>query len=96
MQWLQIVLLILKLLRQAKSATSAEQFVQSVQAEQGPMAANGEFLRWLWENRQEIIDFIMSFFATSDTFRAPPVPGAESAVRDDEAEVLALLEELKG
>lgn len=54
MSWLQIVLLILKLLQQAKQAGSAESFAAST----GAVGANGELLKWLWENRKEIVEFI--------------------------------------
>lgn len=98
MQWLSIVLMILKLLKQAKSANSQQEFVSAAQAENGSLAANGAILQWIWDNREQIIAFVMTFFANSSVFRAPPTPGTASAISgegSEEAEVLALVEELK-
>lgn len=98
MQWLSIVLMILKLLRQAKSANSQEEFVSAAQASNSPLAANGVILQWFWDHREEIAAFIMTFFTKPSTFHAPPTPGTSSMVDGsggEEAEVLALLEELK-
>lgn len=95
MQWLSIVLMILKLLKQAKSATSEQEFVASVQSQNGPLAANGEILKWIWDHREEILAFVMTFFAQPAIFRAPPTPGTASAEVSEEAEVLALVEDLK-
>ena len=95
MQWLSIVLMILKLLKQAKAAESQEQFVSAAQASGGPLAANGQILKWIWDHREEIIAFVMTFFAQPAIFRAPPTPGTASAEVSEEAEVLALVEELK-
>ena len=41
-------------MKQAKQADSADGFVAST----GAVGANGELLRWLWENREAIIEFI--------------------------------------
>lgn len=98
MQWLTIVLMILKLLKQAKAAESQEQFVASVQASNSPLAANGAILQWFWDHREELIAFIMAFFAQPNVFHAPPAPGVEASVESEEveeAEALALVEELK-
>ena len=98
MNWLQIVILILNLLKQAKSANSQQEFVSAAQAAGSPFAANGAILKFIWEHREEIMAFFMSLFASSTTFRAPSTPGASSMVDSsgsEEAEVLALLEELK-
>jgi hypothetical protein len=58
MSWLQIVLLVLQLLRQLKSSTSAEVFVEQAQAS-GISLANGDLLKWLWENREQIIEIVL-------------------------------------
>lgn len=58
MPWLQIALLILQLLKQFKGSVDAEQFATDVQASGSLPQANGEFLKWLWENRQQILEFI--------------------------------------
>ena len=58
MTWVQIVLLILQILKQLKGSESAESFASSIQASGQLPAASGEFLKWLWENREQIIEFI--------------------------------------
>ena len=102
MPWLQIALLIFKLLKLAKSANSQEEFVNAAQASNSPLAANGAFLRLLWENRAEIIAEVIRlytlFFAKPDVFHAPPAPGAAGMVdsaSNQEAEIQSLVEELK-
>ena len=96
MQCLSIVLMILKLLKQAKAAESQEQFVSAAQASGGPLAANGQILKWIWDHREEIIAFVMSFFAQPNIFHAPSAPGSAASVEESqEAQVLALVEELK-
>ncbi len=81
MPWLQIVLFILKLLKEAKQANSAETFAASSTA----LTANGDLLKLLWEHRQEIIDFVLTFFNT-------PQPMGSS---DLQTEINSLVEELK-
>lgn len=95
MNWLQIVLLILKLLQQAKQANSQQEFVSAVQEANSPLAANGVFLKFLWEHREEILAFFMSIFGQPAVFKAPPTPGTANVEVSQEAEVLALVEELK-
>ena len=58
MSLLQIVLLVLQLLKQLKSSTSAEVFVEQAQAS-GISLANGDLLKWLWENREQIIEIVL-------------------------------------
>lgn len=58
MTWVQIVLLILQILKQLKGSDSAEAFSASVVAGGKLPAASGDFLKWLWENRQQIIEFV--------------------------------------
>lgn len=82
MNVLQIVLLILKLLQQAKQADSAEAFATNA----GAVGANGEILKWLWEHRQEILDFFSMFFSKPQN-----VVGSDGTA----SEVQSLLEELK-
>jgi hypothetical protein len=58
MTWVQIVLLILQILKQLKGSKSAESFASSVQAGGQLPSASGDFLKWLWENREQIIEFV--------------------------------------
>lgn len=58
MSWLQIVLLVLQLLKQLKSSASSEQFVEEMQS-RGYTLANGDLLKWLWENREKIIEIVL-------------------------------------
>lgn len=58
MSWLQIVLLILQLLKQLKSSSSSDAFVEAMQANGSPLAS-GDLLKWLWENREKIIEIVL-------------------------------------
>ena len=82
MPWLQIVLFILKLLQDAKQHDSAESFAAS----RPEMGANGEILKWLWEHRQEILDFLLPFFTQ------PQLMGASD---DPQSEINSVVEKLK-
>ncbi len=81
MAWLQIVLFILKLLQDAKQHNSAESFAAS----RPDVGANGEILKWIWEHRQEIIDFVLTFF------NAPQPMGSS----DPQTEINSVIEDLK-
>lgn len=84
MNWLQVVLLILKLLQQAKSANSADAFA----TEAGAVGANGEILKWVWEHRQEIIDFISTII---NFIPNTPTVG----VSGDSVDLRAMIDDLK-
>jgi hypothetical protein len=88
MTWFQIVLLVLQLLKQFKSNDSSEQFVEAMQVAGTPLA-NGDFLRWLWENREQIIEFIKMLIGMI------PVSPPATTLSDDDvlAEIKALLAE---
>ena len=58
MTWVQIVLLILQILKQLKGSESADSFTASIKANGQLPTASGEFLKWLWENRDQIIEFV--------------------------------------
>lgn len=58
MTWVQIVLLVLQILKQLKGSESADSFTASVRANSQLPTASGEFLKWLWENREQIIEFV--------------------------------------
>lgn len=58
MTWVQIVLLILQILKQLKGSETAEAFSTAVVAGGKLPAASGDFLKWLWENREQIIEFV--------------------------------------
>lgn len=58
MTWVQIVLLVLQILKQLKGSESSQAFAESVAANGQLPAASGEFLKWLWENREQIIEFV--------------------------------------
>lgn len=57
MNWFQLALLIINLLRELKNAKSEEAFCTSASAQALPVAS-GDLLKWLWENREEIIEFV--------------------------------------
>ena len=58
MTWVQIVLLILQILKQLKGSESAEAFALAARDNGQLPTASGEFLKWLWENREQIIEFV--------------------------------------
>ncbi len=84
MNWLQIVLLVLKLLQQAKQHETAEGFAAS----SGAVGANGEILKWVWEHRQEIIDFISTII---NFIPNTPTVGASG----DSVDLRAMIDDLK-
>lgn len=61
MNWVQIVLLILKLLRDLQNSQSQEAFADSASAN-ALVGGNGELLKWLWENREQVIEFVKQLF----------------------------------
>ena len=67
MNVLSIILLILKLLEQFKSSENAEQFVANALESGRLPKANGVILKWLWDNREAILEFIKSLFPTTPT-----------------------------
>ena len=88
MNWFQLALLILQLLKQFKSNDSSEQFVEAMQVSGVPLA-NGDLLRWLWENREQIVEFIKVLIGM-----IPTNPPATTLSEDDVlAEIKALLAE---
>lgn len=92
MPWLQIALLILQLLKQFKGSVDAEQFAADVQASGQLPAASGEFLKWLWENRDQVIEFVKIIIGM---FPQSP-PATTLADEDQLTELQALLAELQG
>jgi len=67
MNVLSIILLILKLLEQFKSSKNANQFANNVQASGRLPQANGALLKWLWDNREAILEFIKTLFPATPT-----------------------------
>lgn len=57
MSWLQIALLIMSILRSLQQSETAEAFCSSSAAQK--IGADRELLNWLWENREQIIAFIL-------------------------------------
>ena len=90
MSWLQIVLLVLQLLKQLKSSASSEQFVESMQS-RGFTLANGDLLKWLWENREQIIEIILKLI--EQISKTPPATTRSS--EDLAIAVKSLTDELR-
>ena len=84
MSYVQIVLLILQFLRSMKSAESAESFAAS-----SPVGVDGEILKKLWENREEIIAFVLRLM---DLFNRPTF----GSTADGLESVASVVAELKG
>lgn len=70
MNWLQIALLVLNVLRGLKKADSQDEFLAMSSTTR--LAANGDFLRLLWENREQILAFIMMLI----NMKNQPAPSA--------------------
>jgi hypothetical protein len=88
MNWFQLALLILQLLKQFKGSANSEQFVENMQSSGIPLA-NGDLLRWLWENREKIAEIIKMIIGM-----IPASPPATTLSEDDVlAEIKALLAE---
>lgn len=88
MNWLQIALLILNVLRGLKKAGSKQEFLAMSSTE--PLAANGDFLRLLWENREQILAFIMMII----NLRNQPTPSAMTDDEDIKSQLSAAVDEL--
>lgn len=91
MNWVQIVLMVLSILRQLKKSSSADQFSASVQASYQLPAASGDFLKWLWENKEQIIELVKVIIGL---FPAQP-PASTMAVDEQLSEIQAGIAELK-
>lgn len=77
MNWLQLAIMIFGLLRDLRKSNSVEEFSASPSAVKSE--ANGAFLNWIWEHRDELIALFMRFFAP------PTAPGAPQAMSDGDA-----------
>ena len=70
MGWASLVALLLKLLLELRTAESAEVFAANMAPQTKAYGlGDGEFLRTLWEHREEILAFVMKLldiFAESD------------------------------
>ena len=91
MGWAQLVILLLSILRQLKKSRSAEAFAQDPLVSQFDF--NGDLLRKIWENREEIVAFIVKIwemFNRSGDQPMVPTSGEENEVSAEE-----LIAELK-
>ena len=61
MSWIKIVLMIISILRTLKQSESSEVFAASAPAQQlqSQYGVNSDFLKKLWENREEVLAFIL-------------------------------------
>jgi hypothetical protein len=91
MGWFQIALLVLQLLRQFKTALTAEEFITGVQASGVAPTANGDFLRWIWENREKVIEILRMLMELIPGYhvRELSAPATESIAEE------AVLDEIK-
>lgn len=92
MSWLQIALLILQLLKQFKGRGSAEQFAAAVQASGQLPSASGDFLKWLWENKEQIIEFVKVVIGL---FQTNP-PATTMSDQDVVSELQSVIADLQG
>ena len=89
MGWVQVVLMVLSFLRSLKNAPSQEAFAASAKDVYG---LDGKWVRVLWENREEILAFVLQMielFKSKD--EQEPFAAAsgdpESAIADAIAEL---------
>lgn len=63
MNWVMLLSVILKILEQLKKSDSEQEFVAACSEVQGygdmPFSADGKLLRWIWENREQILNFVL-------------------------------------
>lgn len=52
---IQLLLLIIELLKNLQQVSTEEEFVASTAAQK---IGDGQIIKWLWDNREEIIEFI--------------------------------------
>jgi hypothetical protein len=91
MSWVQLLILVLQLLKEFKGSTTAEFFAAEVQASGKFPTANGDLLKWLWENREQIIEFVLRLI---EMFDQQPVTTQDDA--SEVSELRALVNELRG
>jgi len=60
MPWVQLAMLILQLLRELKGSKSLEEFSASPCAAGPLIGGNGKLIEWIWENREQLIEFIFT------------------------------------
>lgn len=89
MNWLQIVLLVLNVLRGLKKSGSQEEFLAMESTTR--LGANGDFLRLLWENREQILAFIMMLI----NLKSQPAPSA-MLDEDIDSQLSKAVDELSG
>ena len=52
----QLILMIIGLLKQLQNAESKEAFAASAEVQ---LIGDGRIIEWLWENREELLEFIL-------------------------------------
>lgn len=64
MNWMQLALMIISLIRALKKSESGAAFAASAPAQklQSRFNLGGDFLEKIWENREEILEFIIKLF----------------------------------
>ena len=57
MNWFQIVLMIIGLLRDLKRSGDRQAFAATATGQ--AVGGDGKLIDWLWENREEILEFVL-------------------------------------
>lgn len=91
MNWVQLVILILQLLKQFQGSQSADEFASQVEASGQLPSASGDLLKWIWENREQILEFVLKLI---EMFNSQPVVTQEAT--DEMAVLHNLVADLKG
>lgn len=80
MDIVRLVLLVLSILRALKSAKTREEFSASSAVQQ--IGGGGQLIEWLWENREEILAFILKLIDMFDGSNSGEVGPAVKALKD--------------
>lgn len=86
MNWLTIILAAISFLRKLKGASSCEELAATSLGAKIQNRFGGEFLERLWENRDEILDFIVKIIGligTKDEAEEREVMAAATSVLED-------------
>lgn len=63
MNWMALLAVVLKIIECLKHCETEHEFVAQCSEVQGygdmPFSADGKLLRWIWENRDQILNFVL-------------------------------------
>jgi len=89
MNWFKLALLVLNLLRDLNKSQSVEEFASSPVAVRS--AARGDLLKWIWENKEQVIAFAVMLF---EMFNKPATTGPQAVYTSEEERMFATLDDV--